>query len=98
MATESAKNVKKLKHIALIMDGNGRWARKRHRPRIWGHVRGAGIVSQIVEKADDLGLKSITLYAFSTENWSRPKDEVFFLFKLLDKYLIKERKKFLVTM
>jgi undecaprenyl diphosphate synthase len=82
-----------IKNIAIIMDGNGRWANKRGRPRIWGHIRGASRISGVVEKASDMGLESLTLYAFSTENWSRPREEVFFLFKLLDRYLDKESKK-----
>lgn len=80
-----------LNHVAIIMDGNGRWAKRRFRPRIWGHVRGSGVVSDIVEAADDLGIKALTLYAFSTENWSRPVDEVSTLFRLLKKFLLKER-------
>ncbi len=85
----------KIQDIAIIMDGNGRWAKNRSRPRIWGHVRGAGVVSKIAERASDLGLSSLTLYAFSTENFSRPVQEVKFLFKLLDKFLIKEKQKIL---
>jgi undecaprenyl diphosphate synthase len=84
-----------LKHVAIIMDGNGRWAKQRFRPRIWGHVRGSGVVSDIVKSADDLGIKSLTLYAFSTENWSRPVDEVSTLFKLLKKFLSKEKQRIL---
>ncbi len=84
-----------IKHVAIIMDGNGRWAKTRFRPRIWGHVRGSGVVSDIVEAADDMGIKSLTLYAFSTENWSRPLDEVSTLFKLLKKFLMKEKAKIL---
>lgn len=80
-----------MKHVAIIMDGNGRWAKKRFRPRIWGHVRGSSVVSEIVEAADDLGVRALTLYAFSTENWSRPVEEVSILFKLLKKFLLKER-------
>lgn len=82
-----------IEHVAIIMDGNGRWAQERRRPRVWGHVRGSGIVSDIVEKADDLGAKALTLYTFSTENWSRPPKEVTTLFKLLRKFLLKERKR-----
>jgi len=85
----------KIKHVAIIMDGNGRWAQGRCRPRVWGHIRGSSIVSGIVEEADDLGLKALTLYAFSTENWSRPLGEVTTLFSLLRKFLLKERKKIL---
>lgn len=84
-----------LKHVAIIMDGNGRWAKKRYRPRIWGHVRGSAVVSDIVKAADEIGLEALTLYAFSTENWSRPLEEVSTLFKLLKKFLIKERARIL---
>lgn len=84
-----------IKHVAIIMDGNGRWAKKRFRPRIWGHVRGSGVVSDIVQAADDAGIKALTLYAFSTENWSRPVEEVSILFKLLKKFLLKERARLL---
>lgn len=75
------------------MDGNGRWAKSRLRPRFWGHVRGSHVVSEIVEEASDLGIESLTLYAFSTENWSRPESEVRTLFRLLDKFLLKERER-----
>jgi len=84
-----------IKHVAVIMDGNGRWANQRFHPRIWGHVRGSAVVSNIVEAADDIGLKALTLYAFSTENWSRPLEEVSSLFKLLKKFLLKEKQKIL---
>lgn len=84
-----------IKHVAIIMDGNGRWATKRLRPRIWGHVRGSSVVSEIVQAADDIGLKALTLYAFSTENWSRPIEEVSLLFKLLKKFLQKEKQRIL---
>ncbi len=84
-----------IKHVAIIMDGNGRWANKRFRPRIWGHVRGSGVVSDIVKAADDIGLKALTMYAFSTENWSRPIEEVSSLFRLLKKFLIKEKQRIL---
>ena len=80
------------KHVAIVMDGNGRWANSRFRPRIWGHVRGSQVVSNIVETADSLGIKSLTLYAFSTENWNRPKIEVDTLMKILIKSLKKELK------
>lgn len=86
-----------IKHVAIIMDGNGRWAKKRYRPRIWGHVRGSGVVSDIVKASDDIGLEALTMYAFSTENWSRPLEEVSSLFKLLKKFLIKEKAKILAN-
>jgi undecaprenyl diphosphate synthase len=82
-----------IKHVAIIMDGNGRWAQARRRPRIWGHVRGSSIVSEIVAKAEDMSVEALTLYAFSTENWSRPTLEVKSLFKILKKFLLRERKK-----
>ena len=62
-------------HIAIIMDGNGRWAKKRFLPRNAGHVAGAKTVEKIIEDAYDLGVKYLTVYAFSTENWNRPDDE-----------------------
>lgn len=86
-----------IKHVAIIMDGNGRWAKQRFRPRIWGHVRGSGVVSDIVEAADEVGIKALTLYAFSTENWSRPLDEVSTLFRLLKKFLLKEKTRILAN-
>lgn len=74
-------------HVAIILDGNGRWAKKRFLPRNMGHVQGARAVEQICEDAHDLGIKYLTVYAFSTENWKRPDDEVSALMKLLKKYL-----------
>lgn len=69
------------------MDGNGRWARARHRPRVFGHQEGVKTVRRIVEDAADMGIKHLTLYSFSTENWSRPKAEVAALFSLLKQYV-----------
>lgn len=86
-----------IKHVAIIMDGNGRWANKRFRPRVWGHVRGTTVVSDIVKAADDMGLKALTMYAFSTENWSRPLEEVSTLFTLLKKFLLKEKARILAN-
>ena len=74
-------------HVAIILDGNGRWAKKRFLPRNVGHAQGAKTVEQICEDAHDLGIKYLTVYAFSTENWKRSEDEVNALMKLLDKYL-----------
>ena len=74
-------------HVAIILDGNGRWAKKRFLPRNMGHAQGAKTVEQICEDAHDLGIKYLTVYAFSTENWKRSEDEVGALMKLLDKYL-----------
>jgi len=70
-------------HIAIIMDGNGRWARKRGLPRVAGHKRGVDTVREIVEACAEIGVKYLTLYTFSTENWNRPKDEVSTLMRLL---------------
>lgn len=70
-------------HIAIIMDGNGRWAKKRGMPRIEGHRRGAESLKEAVKSCIELGVKYLTVYAFSTENWKRPKDEVGFLMQLL---------------
>ncbi len=74
-------------HIAIIMDGNGRWAQKQGLPRIRGHQVGVERVEDIMRVAPDLGVKYLTFYAFSKENWQRPKDEVSFLMDLLGKYL-----------
>lgn len=86
-----------IKHVAIIMDGNGRWAQARTHRRVWGHIRGSRVVSNIVEEADDLGIEALTLYAFSTENWSRPVTEVKVLFKLLKKFLKIERQRILAN-
>ncbi len=75
-------------HVAIIMDGNGRWARQHHRPRTFGHKKGAAIVEQICDDAWELGIKYLTLYAFSTENWKRPADEVTTLMGLFHQYLV----------
>ena len=74
-------------HIAIIMDGNGRWAQARHRPRVFGHQAGVKTVRRIVEDAADLGVKYLTLYSFSTENWTRPKAEIAALMTLLRQYV-----------
>ncbi|KHF39748.1 isoprenyl transferase [Halalkalibacter okhensis] len=78
------------KHIAIIMDGNGRWAKQKGLPRIAGHREGMKVINKIVRKADDLGVEILTLYAFSTENWKRPKTEVDYLLKLPERFLNKE--------
>ncbi|MCD6116817.1 isoprenyl transferase [bacterium] len=77
-------------HIAIIMDGNGRWAKKRNLPRIAGHRAGVKTVRMVVEECGNLGIDSLTLYTFSTENWSRPEKEVSALMKLLIQTLRKE--------
>lgn len=78
------------RHIAIIMDGNGRWAKKRGKPRIFGHREGAESVRSILDTCARLEIKAVTLYAFSTENWKRPKDEVSGLMQMLKLYLKKE--------
>lgn len=80
------------KHIAIIMDGNGRWAQQKGYPRFYGHIRGAKQVRSIVEQCARSGIKVLTLYAFSTENWTRPEAEREVLWKLLRRYLLKEWK------
>jgi undecaprenyl diphosphate synthase len=77
-------------HIAIIMDGNGRWARQRHLPRIFGHRTGITSVRDVVRACGELGVKVLTLYAFSSENWSRPTAEIQALMRLLEQYLVRE--------
>ena len=77
-------------HVAIIMDGNGRWAEERNKPRLFGHKAGVDSVRTVVETARDIGVRHLTLYAFSTENWQRPPTEVTGLMKLLRTYLESE--------
>src|SRR5512136_1484172 len=79
------------RHIAIIMDGNGRWAKKKFLNRISGHIRGVDAVREVVTACRELGIKVLTLYALSTENLKRPKDEVTALMGLLKEYVLKER-------
>ena len=79
-------------HVGMIMDGNGRWAQKRLMNRVKGHEQGARTVREMVGTSHDLGVKVLTLYAFSTENWGRPKTEVSALMHLLKKFMVNERK------
>ena len=74
-------------HVAIIMDGNGRWAKSKGMPRTYGHIEGAKTVEKICEDAWNMGIKYLTVYAFSTENWRRPKDEVEAVMKLLRNYM-----------
>lgn len=78
------------KHIAIIMDGNGRWAKQRNLPRTFGHKAGVETIREIVKACSEIGVKYLTLYAFSTENWKRPSDEVNALMNLLVEYLRSE--------
>jgi undecaprenyl diphosphate synthase len=96
MSTPALSNQQHIKpqmprHVAIIMDGNGRWAKRRGKPRTEGHRAGAIAAREIVEHCARLGLKQLTLYSFSIENWSRPADEVNTLMRLYIEYLISER-------
>ena len=83
------KNITIPKHIGIIMDGNGRWAKKRMLPRNMGHKKGAEVFQDITRYCNELGLESVTFYAFSTENWKRPAEEVNGIMSLLKEYLVK---------
>lgn len=92
------------KHIAFIMDGNGRWAKEKGKPRTFGHQKGSAVIRKLVEKCFKEGIEVVSLYAFSTENWSRPQEEIDKIFSLLrkfiDKYssaLVKNKAKLLVS-
>jgi len=78
------------KHVAIIMDGNGRWAKKRGQDRVFGHINGVQSIRNVLEAAMEIGVKYLTLYAFSAENWDRPKEEVDALMSLLVKTLLDE--------
>lgn len=84
----SIKNIQLPQHIGIIMDGNGRWAKKRGLPRTAGHSAGAQTFRKIARYCSDIGIKYLTVYAFSTENWKRPKDEVDSIMKLFKEYMI----------
>ena len=77
-----------IKHVAIIMDGNGRWGLKKRKSRNYGHKKGLDTVEKIIKSTIKNKIKFLTLYAFSTENWKRPKKEINFLFNLLENYLI----------
>ena len=79
------------RHLAIIMDGNGRWAVDRGKPRVEGHLRGATTVRQVTEECCRLGLEQLTLFCLSSENWKRPQSEIDFLMQLLKEYLLSER-------
>ncbi|MDI3257258.1 MAG: isoprenyl transferase [Kyrpidia sp.] len=78
------------RHVAIIMDGNGRWAHRRGLPRVAGHRAGMKAVKEVTRAADEIGIKVLTLYAFSTENWKRPRDEVDYLMRLPEEFLDRE--------
>ncbi len=92
---QSAEKIQPVRHLAIIMDGNGRWATQRGLPRIAGHQRGVQTVLEIVEECQDLGIEALTLYAFSSENWGRPQEEVNALMSLLVEFLASQRKRML---
>lgn len=85
--TKKVDEVNIPKHIAIIMDGNGRWAKQKGLPRIAGHREGMKVINKVVHRANELGVEILTLYAFSTENWKRPKTEVDYLMKLPERFL-----------
>lgn len=91
MSQEYKKQLKDLRHVAIIMDGNGRWAKKRGLPRSAGHKRGVETVKQIVTAASEFGLPFLTLFSFSSENWSRPKPEIDELMRLMKTFLENEK-------
>lgn len=82
------------RHVAIIMDGNGRWAKKRHLPRALGHQRGVEAVRRVVRGARELGLEALTLYAFSTENWRRPEEEISDLMGLMKRFILSDLDEF----
>ncbi len=90
---EKSRELKIPKHVAIILDGNGRWARKRGLPRNAGHVQGAKVVEDMCEITWNKGIEYFTVYAFSTENWTRPDDEVAALMKLLRNYMVNAKKR-----
>lgn len=91
MLTDHAIELNRVpKHVAIVMDGNGRWAEQRNKPRLYGHKIGADSVREIVETAGEMGIEALTLYAFSSENWKRPENEVQGLMSILKSYLKSE--------
>ena len=82
------------KHVAIIMDGNGRWAKRRHLPRAEGHRRGVEALRRVARAAKDIGLEALTLYAFSTENWQRSEDEISALMSLMKRFILSDLEEF----
>lgn len=91
MINQNDNMMQELRHVAIIMDGNGRWATKLGLPRTAGHKRGVETVKEVVKKAGELGLPFLTLFSFSSENWSRPKQEVDELMRLMKFFLVREQ-------
>ena len=79
------------KHLGIIMDGNGRWAEQRSKPRFYGHRSAINVIGETIKTCSRIGIETLTLYVFSTENWERPKKEINYLMTLMEEYLIKER-------
>jgi undecaprenyl diphosphate synthase len=92
--TEPQPGELRARHVAIIMDGNGRWAKKRHLPRALGHQRGVEAVRRVVRGAREMGLEALTLYAFSTENWRRPEDEISDLMSLMKRFILSDLDEF----
>lgn len=90
-------SVGKARHVAIIMDGNGRWAKKRMMPRAFGHKRGVDTVREIARAARDMGLEALTLYAFSSENWKRPEDEISDLMGMLRTFIRSDLEEFVAN-
>ena len=82
----------KLHHVAFIMDGNGRWGRKKNKSRNFGHIKGVEVIKKIIKGSIKIKIPIVSFYVFSSENWKRPKKEVNFLFKLIESYFFKEIK------
>ena len=91
MSLQDVPSERRPQHIAIIMDGNGRWAERQGLPRIEGHRQGVATVRRVVEEGTRLGLEQVTLYCLSSENWKRPQPELEFLMHLLEQYMIEER-------
>ena len=94
MIDQPAKNAR---HVAIIMDGNGRWAKQRHLPRAMGHKRGVEAVRKLVRNIEPMGIECLTIYAFSSENWKRPEEEVSDLMGLLRKFIISDLPEFIAN-
>ena len=95
MSGESQRGQSRARHVAIIMDGNGRWAKKRHLPRVIGHQRGVEAVRKLVRSLKNSDLECLTLYAFSSENWRRPEDEVDDLMNLMRKFIKSDLEEFI---
>lgn len=95
MSAESQRARSRARHVAIIMDGNGRWAKRRHLPRAVGHQRGVEAVRKLVRSLKDSDLECLTLYAFSSENWKRPEDEVSDLMNLMRKFIRSDLEEFI---